>query len=273
MTDRSGSRRSKARRPEDRRPEGRRGLGEADASPMSDEARERGRLREEERLRVRRSRRRFVAIVAAVVVLVAGSVAVAYLTPVMSVRTIDVDGAASVSEQEILQELDVPAGLPLVRVDTAGAAQRVASIPELASVRVQRMYPSTVRVTVTERIPVAFFDSPDGTHLLDATGVDFAIAPPPPGVVRLVTPNPAFGDPVTTDALAVLTSLPPLLRDQAGEVRATSLSDISVVLLDGRTIVWGGREDSERKAAVAIALLSRPGQIFDVSSPDLPTTR
>ncbi|OZE31001.1 cell division protein FtsQ [Rhodococcus sp. 05-2254-6] len=246
---------------------------EGDSPSAVTDKQARAQAREEERARVKRSRRKAALIALAVVVVVVGSAALVYFTPLLSVRTIAVAGASSVSEQEILDRLDVPVGLPLVRVDTAGAAQRVATIPALATVRVQRQYPSTVQVTVEERVPVAFFDSPDGTHLLDSAGVDFAIAPPPPGVVRLVTDNPVFGDPVTKDALAVLDTLPPLLRDQAAELRASTLSDISILLLDGRTVVWGSKDDSERKGAVAIALLSQPGQIFDVSSPDLPTTK
>ena len=243
--------------------------GEGDSPSAVTDKQARALAREVERARVKRSRRKALVIALAVV----GSAALVYFTPLLSVRTIAVAGASSVSEEEILDRLDVPVGLPLVRVDTAAAAQRVATIPALATVRVQRKYPSTVQVTVEERTPVAFFDSPDGTHLLDSSGVDFAIAPPPPGVVRLVTDNPVFGDPVTKDALAVLDTLPPLLRDQAGELRASTLSDISILLLDGRTVVWGSKDDSQRKAAVAIALLSQPGQIFDVSSPDLPTTK
>ena len=247
--------------------------GQGDSTSSVTDRQARAQAREEERARVKRSRRRAVLAVVAVVAVIIGSAVLVYFTPLLSVRTISVVGASSVSEQEILDRLEVSTGLPLVRVDAAAAAQRVASIPELASVRVQRKYPSTVQVTVEERVPVAFVDSPDGTHLLDATGVDFAVAPPPPGVVRLVTDNPVFGDPVTKDALAVLDSLPPLIRGQVGEVRASTLSDISILLLDGRTVVWGNKDNSERKGAVAIALLSQPGQIFDVSSPDLPTTK
>jgi cell division protein FtsQ len=44
-------------------------------------------------------------------------------------------------------------------------------------------------------------------------------------------------------------------------------------LLDGRIVVWGGTEKSERKAAVTLPLLTQPGQTYDVSSPDLPTVR
>jgi cell division protein FtsQ len=63
------------------------------------------------------------------------------------------------------------------------------------------------------------------------------------------------------------------LRGQVGEVAAKSISDISVTLLDGRVVVWGGTEKSERKAAVTLPLLTQPGQTYDVSSPDLPTVR
>lgn len=249
---------------------------DATVDPLARSGSDRERKREardEERRRVARSRRKVILIAAAVALVIVGGAVAVFFTPLLSVRNIDVDGAVSVSREEIIGELNVPLGERLVGVDAGAAAQRVAAIPALASVRVQRMYPSTVRVTVTERVPVVFVDEPDGTHLLDSEAVDFAVAPPPPGVLRLVTESPGVGDPATESALAVIDSMPVVLRDQIGEVRAGSLSDVSLLLLDGRTLVWGDRDNSERKSAVALALLSQPGQILDVSSPDLPTTK
>ncbi len=246
----------------------------SDSSAVTGTDRERRQTaRDDERVRVSRSRRKVGLIAAAVVAVIVASVLVAYFTPMLSVRQIEVDGAASVTESEIVGALAVPLGERLVSVDTGAAAQRVASIPALASVRVQRMYPSTVRVTVIERVAVVFVDKPDGTHLLDSSGVDFAVAPPAPGVVRLVTDSPGADDPATKSALAVLDSMPIVLRGQVAEVRASSISDVSLLMLDGRTLVWGDSEQAERKSAVALALLSQPGQILDVSSPDLPTTK
>ncbi|MFD9665429.1 cell division protein FtsQ/DivIB [Rhodococcus sp. NPDC059968] len=212
-----------------------------------------------------------MGVVGVVVVVALGLVA--WFTPLLSVRETDVAGATSISEEQIRQVLAVPQGQPLLRVDTEGAAQRVAAIPKVASARVQRVYPSTIRVTVTERVPVVFVDSPGGTHLFDAKAVDYEIAPPPPGVPRLVTETPGWGDPSTEAAIEVLESMPPQLRGQVGQVAAKSISDISVTLLDGRIVVWGGTEKSERKAAVTLPLLTQPGQTYDVSSPDLPTVR
>lgn len=197
----------------------------------------------------------------------------AWLSPVFSVRNTEVMGAVTVSDEQILELLAISDGQPLMQVDTGAAAARVASIPKVASARVQRMYPSTVRVTVTERTPVVFIDSPEGAHLLDEKGVDFEMGVPPPGVPRLVTGAPGWNDPTTLVALEVLAALPADLRFQVGEVAARSISDVSLALLDGRVVNWGGVEKSDRKAAVTLPLLTQPGQTYDVSSPDLPTVR
>jgi cell division protein FtsQ len=209
-----------------------------------------------------------VPAVAVVVVLAA----VAWFTPLLSVRTVAIDGLDSVPEQQVREAVRIPAGLSILRVDTAAVAHRVAAIPKVRQVRVRRVFPSTVRVTVTERTAVLFFDSPQGPHLLDGDAVEFAIEPPL-GLPKLTTGRPAGGDPVTRAAVAVLTAVPAALRPQVGEVVARSVSDIALHLRDGRTVLWGSPADSARKAAVVLPVLTRPGTVFDVSSPDLVTVR
>lgn len=218
-------------------------------------------------------RLRTVLVGAGVVVALLASIAVAWFSPLLSMRTVEVTGIGVVTLDEVVAALDVPEGTPLLQVDTAAAAQRIAALPRAASVRVQREYPSTVRVTVTEREAVLFFEAPDGTHSIDIEGVDFAVEPPPMLTPRLVTPSPGTGDPATLTAVRVLEALPPELRVQVDTVEARSETDVSLLLADGRVVVWGGVDRSERKAAVIIPLLTQPGQQFDVASPDLPTVR
>ncbi|WP_328809625.1 cell division protein FtsQ/DivIB [Rhodococcus sp. NBC_00294] len=200
-------------------------------------------------------------------------VAVSYFGPLWAVSSVQVNGNAAVSREQVVQTLQVAEGTPLPRVDTDAAAARVAAIPKIASVRVQRVYPSTVRVTVEERVPVVFFDAADGTHLMDAEAVDFAVEPPPPGVVRMVVASPSFGNLETRAALSVLTALPGPLRSQVAQIDAPTISAVSLTLYDGRVVVWGSSEDTEYKASIALPLLTQPGQTYDVSSPDLPTIR
>ncbi|MDM2644762.1 FtsQ-type POTRA domain-containing protein [Mycobacteroides abscessus] len=196
-----------------------------------------------------------------------------YFTPLMSVRQTVVTGTGVVTQEDVLGALSIPKGTRLLQIDTAAAADRVASIRRVASARVQCEYPSTLRVTIVERVPVAAWTGADGTHLIDRDGVDFANEPPPPGIPALDVVAPAPQDPTTKAALQVLTSLAPDLARQVAKIAAPSVSSITLTLDDGRTIVWGTTERTAEKAEKLGALLTQPGRTYDVSSPDLPTLK
>jgi cell division protein FtsQ len=206
-------------------------------------------------------------------VIVVGLGLLLYFTPVMSARDIVVVGLGAVTQEEVTSAVAVEPGTPLLQIDTDTVAERVAAIRRVASVRVQREYPSTLRVTVVEREPVVVKDYPDGPHLFDRDGVDFAIAPPPPGVPYLDTKNPGPSDPPTKAALEVMTSLRPEVAAQVARVDAPSVAAITLQLNDGRQVVWGTTDRTEEKALKLGALLTQPGKTYDVSSPDLPTVK
>jgi len=56
-------------------------------------------------------------------------------------------------------------------------------------------------------------------------------------------------------------------------VAARTRDDVVVTLADGTTVQWGDASQSDRKAAVLAALLKVKAGSYDVSAPDLPTTR
>ncbi|WP_448505085.1 cell division protein FtsQ/DivIB [Mycolicibacterium thermoresistibile] len=196
-----------------------------------------------------------------------------YFTPVMSARAVLVNGLGELTEQEVIEVAAIPPGAPLLQIDTDEVAERVAKIRRVASVRVQREYPSSVRITVVERVPVVVKDYPDGPHLFDRDGVDFATAPPPPGLPYLDTDHPGPSDPATQAALQVMTALRPEVVEQVSRIAAPSVASITLTLNDGRVVVWGTNDRTEEKAMKLAALLTQPGQTYDVSSPDLPTVK
>jgi cell division protein FtsQ len=223
------------------------------------------------RSRVRGLKMVLITVVLAVVAVGLGLVL--YFTPLMSARNIVVTGTGAVTSDEVIAAAKVRKGTPLLQIDTSQVADRVAGIRALASARVQREYPSTLRITVVERIAVAVKDFPDGPHLYDRDGVDFATGPPPPNLPYLDVDNPGPGDPSTKAALAVLTSLRPEVAGQVGRIAAPSLASITLTLTDGREVVWGTNDRTDEKAEKLAALLTRPGHTYDVSSPDLPTVK
>jgi cell division protein FtsQ len=196
-----------------------------------------------------------------------------YFTPIMSAREMAITGLVTLTQQEVEQAAAVPADTPLLQVDTDTVAERVATIRRVASARVQREYPSTLRITIVERIPLVVKDYPDGSHLFDRDGVDFATAPPPPGLPYLDAETPGPSDLPTKAALEVLTALRPEVAGQVSRIAAPSVAAVTLTLVDGREVIWGTTDRTDEKALKLGALLTQPGHTYDVSSPDLPTVK
>ncbi|WP_371934483.1 cell division protein FtsQ/DivIB [Mycobacterium sp. TY815] len=196
-----------------------------------------------------------------------------YFTPAMSARNIVVTGTGVVTREEVLDAAQVRVGTPLLQINTNQVADRVAAIRRVASARVQRQYPSALRITIVERIPVVVKDFPDGPHLFDRDGVDFATDPPPPAIPYIDVENPGPTDPATLAALKVLSTLRPEVAGEVGRIAAPSVSSITLTLTDGRVVIWGTTDRAAEKAEKLAALLTQPGRTYDVSSPDLPTVK
>ena len=222
-------------------------------------------------------RRRLLTGLAAAL-LVAALVAWVLLgSSLLAVRTVQVDGAVGLSQQQVVEVAGVTRGTPLLRVDTTAAAARVAQLPQVASVEVTRGWPSTVVVTLRERVPVAVVTDGGTRRLVDATGVVFETitGPTPAGVVPLDVTRPGPHDAATTAALGALTALPDDVRSQVTGVTAHTADDVTLTLTDGRSVLWGSAAQTARKATVLGALLDQiesgaldPAATLDVSTPD-----
>ncbi|MCA1721920.1 MAG: FtsQ-type POTRA domain-containing protein [Actinobacteria bacterium] len=195
-------------------------------------------------------------------------------SPLLAVRKVSVTGTTVLTPTQVRAAADVSTGTPLARVDTDAVVRRVRALRPVAQVRVRRGWPGTLRVQVRERTPVAGLIDKTGVTLVDGSGVPYAPANAlPPGTVRLQVPTPGATDPTTRAALRVLADLPPNLRTPLRIVRAASPSSVTLVLRDGRQVLWGGVGDTTAKAQAATALLRMPGRIFDVSRPAVVTRR
>ncbi len=202
-----------------------------------------------------------------------GLALVLYFTPAMSARTIVVTGIGAVTREEVLAAAGVRPGTPLLQINTNQVADRVAAIRRVASARVQRQYPSALRISIVERVPLVVKDFPDGPHLFDRDGVDFATAPPPPALPYIDVADPGPTDPATKAVLQVLTALRPEVLGQVARIAAPSVASITLTLGDGRVVIWGTTDRADEKAEKLGALLTQPGRTYDVSSPDLPTVK
>ena len=222
----------------------------------------------------RRRTPRWVLLALLGALLVGGAAWALLGTSLVGVRHIEVSGVEITTREAVHDAAAVTLGTSLLRLDTDAIAARVGALPPVAHVDVRRSFPHTLVITVTERTPAAVVPAPDGYAVLAADGVVYHhVAVPPAGVpvVQLAAPGPT--DPATLAALRVVAALTPELRAVLAEIRAPAPTSISLALVDGRTIVWGDAEASDRKAAVATVLLAEDATTIDVSVPDIATVR
>lgn len=213
--------------------------------------------------------RRAIAIVAGCVALVLAVVAALPFTPAMPVDDVNVEGAVNLPAEEVTSLSGVETGTPMGRVDVRRAAQDVATNPWVDSVTVKRNWPNAVDVTVVEHTPVAWIDQGGEPHLINSEGKDFVVAQPPVGAVQLVD----IGEEQLPKAVEVASAITDVARPQVREL--TRDGDHSFVLkLDGdRTVTWGASEDNRNKALALETVLQLDGKSFNISNPELVTSR
>jgi cell division protein FtsQ len=237
--------------------------------------------------RVRR-RRRILGWALAAIALAAG---VAYLirTPLFGLSAVRVEAARTVTQAEVVEASQVRLGEPYLGLDLAAIRARVAALPRVAAVRVARDYPSSLRITVSERPPVASVSSgsvfwlvaADGT-VLDAAsrrpaGLPYVAAVPLPEGIRPGSRLPPGNE--LANALTALGGMAPQLKRQVTGVNARSLDSLEFTLKDGSRVLYGLAADQPAKDAAVLLVrrtLKREGreaQRIDVRNPSAPTVR
>ena len=193
---------------------------------------------------------------------------------VFGVRAVEVGGAHVLSAAEVRAAAHIAHGTPLVRLDRSAILRRVEALPDVATATLRTSFPSTVVITVTERVAIGYVKDGTGYRLVDATGYRFrTLTAPPPRLPLFVVPSGA-GAQATAGAVAtVAAALPAAIRDGVASIQALDPQAITLLLSDQRVVVWGSADRSADKARILPALLAQPGSQFDLTNPDMPFSR
>jgi cell division protein FtsQ len=197
-------------------------------------------------------------------------------SPLLDVDHIRVKGGTRVTAEEIRAASGITTGDPMVWLDGGAAERRLRALPWVASARVEREWPGTVTITVTEREPVAWVDGGAGPALVDGTGRVLSIVEAPPeGFPQIV--DPARVPPVGA-AISPATGAH-VARDLVGyarpATRTIAVTDRGVVLVlqNGAEVRIGSPRRVMTKVVAARAVLDAVGETVsyvDVSVPSNP---
>ncbi len=185
-----------------------------------------------QRARDRRLGRRAIA---ALIVALLASVALAWValfSPWLAVRQLQLVGNDRFSATELQAIAAADIGRPLARVDTDALAAAVATSPSVKEAQVVRVWPSTLEVRVTERIPVAAVPRSDSVDLMAADGVVVeTVDKAPAGLPAVTEETVAGGESALVAAAEVLDSLPPQLRARVPQAGAATRDSVQFELM------------------------------------------
>ena len=116
--------------------------------------------------RLEQSRRRHIvriAVIAAVVVALFAAGIYVYNSDLFRIENITVKGVEHLTSDEMAQIANVPSDTTLLRVDTSKIAARIKQNAWVADVKVNRVWPNTLEIDVTERTVAAIVEVPNAS--------------------------------------------------------------------------------------------------------------
>lgn len=202
-------------------------------------------------------RGRWLPVAAAAALLgVVGAGAWAWQSPVLRVQEVEVVGAVSARESDILDRVDFW-GARLFTADLGATADAITALPLIASVDLERRWPDTVRIVVREREPWGSWEQAGVRYTIDREGFVLGHRSPPAGATTIVS-NESFslrpGDRVdhhAVDATAEITNqIEKALGARAVDLTYSPDEGIRVRTDDGQTALLGDSSGIAYKLAV-----------------------
>lgn len=220
-----------------------------------------------------RRKRRTIALVVASIVAPIGLVAGIVMSPLMTLTTVEVVGASTLTDEQVAVTAADQVGSPLAFVNFDSIQQQLALLPVIESFTTEIVPPHTLIIRVVERRPLGVIAAAGKFETVDSAGVTIAVGAKRPASLPLVRVTSA-SDPTFAAVVDVMLSLPADLRGHINEISAESRDSVRFTLRDSKhEVLWGSGEKSDIKAVVlasAIDALARQGgsYIIDVSAPD-----
>jgi cell division protein FtsQ len=209
-------------------------------------------------------------------------------SPLLSVGHVNVQGDRHTSRQAVLRATRLDHHPLMVDVDTGRLQRQLDALPWVARATVARDWPSTIGISLQERVPAAVVTTANGDWAVtDVTGrvlTRSTGAPSPPPAVGTPLPTlhgltqlPSLGSTLPAPsgpALRVLTALRRPLVGQVSSVDVLPDGEVALTLMPGVVVQLGSAEQLQQKLTATQAVLSqvRPASVraIDVRVPEAP---
>jgi cell division protein FtsQ len=190
-----------------------------------------------------------------------------YLSKWFIAQEISVTGNERLTIEQISTLAEVPIGNSLMSIDTAAMASQLMTMPEIKVATVERGWPHTILIKVTERTPIAVAATVSGFNLIDSQGQNAGVVAAPPAGLLIISAQPDSN--AMLGAIKTLAAIP--VQWQLIGLSAATQDSIVATLGSGAVITFGSSERAADKVEVAQALMEKGYSVINVSAPDAAT--
>lgn len=203
----------------------------------------------------RRRRATWLTIIGLVVVL-ALVLVVAVFSPLLALRTIQVDGVTAIPASTIQSALKSQLGTPLALLDDGAIRERLSRIILIRSYTTEIVPPHTLVVRIVERQAIAVLPHGAKYDEVDPAGVVLRTSPTADGLPVIDIGKSGVDSAGFAAAVKVLLAMPSSVLGQVKSISATTLDNVSLTLDSGtHTVLWGSSSQSDLKATALATLL------------------
>ncbi|HET6714032.1 MAG TPA: FtsQ-type POTRA domain-containing protein [Actinomycetota bacterium] len=216
---------------------------------------------------------------AASVALVTGTVALSY-SPIFGARVVKVEGEERLAPRQVMRLAGIERGTNVVHLDTSVAESRLEAEPWVLDATVARSLPSTITISVRERIPVLVLVAGETRQLVATDGTALGRAPRDSAFPEVTAaPGSRLGRSEIEAAGLVVRSMAPEMRARVDSITVTEDGSVSLVVEGDVAVRYGIVDDTAAKSQALRAILryaeneGRELISIDLSAPAAPTAR
>jgi cell division protein FtsQ len=217
----------------------------------------------------RRHRAAWLAVLSIVALLI-GVLLVAVFSPILALRTIQVEGAGTIPVSAVRGAVSNQLGTPLALLNSGEIRARLSRITLIRSYVTEVVPPNTLVVRVVERQAIGVLADGNEYDQVDPAGVVLRTSQTAAGLPVIDIGGAGVASAGFAAAVKVLLAMPASVFGEVKSISATTLDNVSLTLDRGdHTVIWGSSSQSDLKAEALRTLLTTCArqQVLNVSAP------
>jgi cell division protein FtsQ len=185
-----------------------------------------------------------------------GVLAVAVFSPILALRSIDVEGAGTIPVSTVRGAVANQLGTPLALLNDGEIRSRLSRITLIRSYVTEVVPPNTLVIRIVERQAIGVLQDGDRFDQVDPAGVVLRKSSTADGLPIIDIGGAGVGSAGFAAAVKVLLAMPASVLGEVKSISATTLDNVSLTLRHGdHTVIWGSSSQSDLKAHALTTLL------------------